>query len=425
MQYQLPYDYLPLLEIPGENLIGIFEAGLEKPTLSPEKIIRGALENPIGSPCLSELARDAKHVLILCDDNTRYTPAYLIVPHIINELHKGGLTDDRIRFLIAKGSHKLMTDEELVAKLGKSICENYVVEQHNHDVIEELIPTGVELDGVQFLINKRLKEADLIIGIGNIVPHMIKGFSGGGNIILPGVSGGLDAIGKMHWQTLESPVEDVLGVPDNKAKSLIDMVARKAGLNFIVNVIVNNDTEILHAVAGDPVHAYRKGVECASQVFNVSIPRKADIVVFDAYGNDLDFWQANKGLNPSYICMKQGALVILIADCPGGICHNIPEILRYGFKDKTKIMDLHNKGVLNPLVSHFLLSIHRMIMERGRLIIVSRGISREDAEHVGFIYSKTPQDALDKAFHLKGPDASVIVLRHAGNICPRIYNTLQ
>ena len=157
-------------------------------------------------------------------------------------------------------------------------------------------------------------------------------------------------------------------------------------------------------------------------ILYISIPRKADIVIFDAFGNDLDFWQANKGLNPSYICMKQEAIVIMIAECPEGICHNIPEILQYGFKDKNKIIELHNKGVLNPIVSQFLLSIHRMIIERGRLIIVSRGISNEDAEHVGFLYAKTPQDALKKAFEMKGREASLIVLRHAGNICPRIQN---
>ena len=422
MHYQLPYDYMPPLEIPDENLIGVFEAGTEKPTSSPENIVLRALENPIGSPRLSEIAKDSKQALILCDDNTRYTPAYLVLPHMISELHKGGLTDDHIRILIAKGSHNLLTEEELIAKLGKSILETYVVEQHLHDVQEELVPAGMEIEDIKFFFNRRLKEADLIIGIGNIVPHMIKGFSGGSNIILPGVTGGLDAIGKMHWQTLDSPVENVLGVRENKAKLLIDEVARKAGLNFIVNTIVNNDMEILDAVAGDPVIAHRKGAEIASRIFNVSIPRKADIVIFDAYGNDLDFWQANKGLNPSYICMKQGALVIMIAECPGGVCHNIPEILLYGFKDKNKIMDLHNKGLLNPIVSHFLLSIHRMIIERGRLIIVSRGISMEDAEHVGFLYAKTPQDALKKAFEMKGTDASVIVLRHAGNICPGIQD---
>jgi len=423
MLYQLPYDYLLPLEIPDKNIIGIFEAGQEAPVLPPEKIIIRALENPIEAPRLSELAGGAKQVLILCDDNTRYTPAYLVLPHIIEELNTGDLTDDRIRILIASGTHRLMTREELTVKLGKSILENFIVEQHHHDVEEELIPIGEKIGDVEFFINRRLKEADLIIGVGNIVPHPNKGFSGGSNIVLPGVSGRTDAIGTMHWLGLDFPVEKILGVRDNIVRRLIDEIARKAGLNYIVNTIVNNDMEILDVVAGNPVTAHRKGAEIASQVFNVTIPGRADIVIFDAYGSDLDLWQANKGLNPAYICMKQGAVVILIADCPEGICHNIKEVQQYGFKDKNKLIELHNKGILNPIVSHFLISVHRIVIERGRCIIVSRGISREDAEHVGLLYAKTPQDALEKAFAMKGPEASVIVLRHAGNICPKIQDT--
>lgn len=420
MQYQLPYDYVPPIDIPDENLMGVFEARMDKPSSPHGDIVARALENPIGAPRLSEQARTAKRVLILCDDHTRHTPAYLVLPYVLEELHRGGLTDDRIRFLMANGSHRLMNEKELAAKLGTSILDTFVVEQHHHNSLEELVPLGMEIDGVEVSVNRRLKEADLVIGIGNIVPHMIKGYSGGSNIILPGVSGGIDAIGKMHWMALAYPVEEILGVRDNEVKRLIDEVALKAGLTYIINTIVNNECEILDAVAGDPVYAHRSGAERASRRANVAIPRRADIVLFDAQGNDLDFWQANKGLNPAYVCMKEGALAIMVAECPGGMSHNIPEILRYGFKDKEKILALHEKGMLNPTVSHFLLSINRMIIERGRLIAVTKGISREDAEHVGFLSAETPQAALDMALEMKGPEAEIIVLRHAGNICPRI-----
>jgi len=222
---------------------------------------------------------------------------------------------------------------------------------------------------------------------------------------------------------MDCSVEKILGVRDNLVRRFIDEVARKAGLTYIVNTIVNNELEILYLVAGDPVNAHRKGTEIASRVFNVTIPGRADIVILDAYGSDMDLWQANKGLNPAYVCMKQGAVAILIADCPEGICHNITEIRQYGFKSKKKLIELHNKGILNPIVYHFLISVNRIVIERGRCIIVSRGISREDAEHVGLLYAKTPQDALKKDFTIKGHDASVIVLRHTGNICPKIQDT--
>jgi len=209
-------------------------------------------------------------------------------------------------------------------------------------------------------------------------------------------------------------------VRDNPVRKLNDEIARRAGLNYIVNTIVNNDMEILDVVAGDPVEAHRKGAEIASQVFTVHIPEKADIVIFDAYKNDLDFWQANKGLNPAYICMKRDGVVIMVADCPEGVCHNIPDISRYGFRDVEKIMELYDEGMLHPIAAHFLIATHRVVTEHGRCISVTRGISRKQAEHVGFIYAETPQEALEKAFAMKGSDASVTVLRHAGNICPRI-----
>ena len=419
MQYVFPYEYLEPLEIPEKNLIGVFEAGQNTPEASPEDIVTKALHNPICAPRLSELAKQTNRALILCDDNTRYTPAYQVIPHILNELYRGGLTNDRIRILIASGTHRIMTHEELEAKMGASIVETFDVEQHYHDVKEELVPLDIQYGDVEFLVNRRLKDADLIIGVGNIVPHCIKGFSGGSNIVLPGVSGS-DAIGAMHWLNLDQFGENILGIRDNKVRHLIDEVAEKAGLNYIVNTIVNNDMEIIHTVAGNPYEAHRIGTEIASQVFSVNIPCRADIVLFDAYKNDLDFWQTTKGLLPAYVCMKQDAVVIDVADCPEGICHNIPDVEQYGFKNLDVIMELHNRKVFHPVVTHFLVSCYRVVTERGRCIMVTNGISKESAEHTGLLYAKTPQEALDAALEMKGPDASIIVLRHAGNICPVI-----
>ena len=421
MKYGFPYDYLSWLEIPDDNLIGIFEAGQEKPSSPPDSVIRRALDNPVGAPMLSDIAGEVERVLILCDDNTRYTPAHLVMPHILGDLRQAGLSDDRIGILIASGTHRTMTGDELAAKLGKAVVERFAIEQHTHDDTDELVPTGKRLKDVEFLVNRRLQDADLVIGVGNIVPHMYKGFSGGSNIILPGVSWE-NSIAAMHWLTLETPLDKILGVRDNPIRALNDEVARRAGLNYIVNTIVNNDIDILEVVAGDPVDAHRKGAKIASRVFTVDIPEKADIVIFDAYKNDRDFWQANKGLNPAFICMKPGGVIIMVADCPEGVCHNIPDIGRYGFRDMDTVMELYDKGMLHPIVAHFLLATHHIVAKHGRCISVTRGISREQAEHVGFIYAETPQDALEKAFAMKGRDASITVLRDAGTICPRIVN---
>ncbi len=419
MEYRFPYDWLPSLSIPDRNLVGVFEAGLAKPDAPPDELLSRALAAPVGAPRLRDMAPASGHVLVLCDDNTRYTPAHLVLPHVIGELHAGGVGDDRIRLLIASGTHRNLSPAELDAKLGPDIAARYPVDQHIHDDPGELEPTGIVLDGVDFLVNRRLSEAALVVGIGNIIPHCIKGFSGGSNIVLPGVSGN-DAIGAMHWRNLDCFGERILGVRENPVRELIDMVAEKAGLRYIVNTIVNNDMDILAAVAGHPVEAHRAGTRIASRHFTVNIPRRADIVIFDAYQNDLDFWQSTKGLIPAYVCMREGAVVIDVADCPEGICHNIPEVGQYGFKDLDAIMRLHESKTLHPVVTHNLISVHRVVTERGRCIMVSRGIEKRDAEHAGLLYAPSPRAALDKAFRMKGGSASVIVLRHAGNIRPAI-----
>ncbi len=419
MLYEFPYKWLEALEIPDRNLVGVYEAKNVKPEEPPASIVKRALENPIGSEKLELLANKAENVLILSDDNTRYTPAQLLIPHILERLKRGGVADDRIAFLIAKGTHRKMSREELCTKLGTETTERFPVFQHHSGNADMLTPVGHRFKGIDFRVNRMLSDFDLVIGMGTIIPHCIKGYSGGGNIILPGVSS-TDAIGTMHWLNLDYFGEKILGVRDNPVRELIDTVARKAGLGFILNTIVNNDTEILDAVSGDPVEAHRKGAEIASKVYTVPVTEKGDIVIFDAFQNDLDFWQSTKGLIPAYVCMKENAVVIDVADCPEGICHNIPEVEANGFTDLDRIMELHNSGSLHPVVSHNLISVHRVVTERGRCIMVSRGITKDSAESTGLMYAADVKDALGKAFSMKGPDARVIVLRHAGNIRPLI-----
>jgi len=417
MQHRFPYSWLPPLKIPDDNLIGIFEAGLEKPSSPPSEIIRRSLRHPIGAPPLVEAARGKTNALILCDDNTRYTPAHLVLPHVIETLNRAGVPNGNIRILIAAGTHRDLTRAERIAKMGESVVTKHAVEYHRCSDPNELAPIGKHLNGVEFMVNRRLREADIVIGIGNIIPHSIKGYSGGSNIILPGVSGS-DSIGVMHWRNLDFTTEEILGVRDNPVREIIDDAAGKAGLDYIVNTIVNNDIEILDAVAGAPLEAHREGARRAARVFEVSIPEKADIVLFDAFQNDLDFWQAWKGFMPASVCVKPGGIVVTVAECREGFAHNAPEVERFGYREFDAVRGLCLSGKLHPIVGHHIATVCRVITENGSGILVSRGISPERAEKAGFIPAENPQEALAKAFSLMGRSASILVLRHAGNIRP-------
>ena len=156
----------------------------DAPEITDEQIKR-SFANPIGSPRIAEMARGKKTVAIAVDDLTRPTQAYRFIPFIIDELHEAGVKDNDITFVIAIGSHRALTYQDLVKKLGQHTVEAYRV--YNHCPFDDLVPVGESMDGSPILVNRIFMEADFTIAVGCIVPHPAAGWGGGGKIIMPGV----------------------------------------------------------------------------------------------------------------------------------------------------------------------------------------------------------------------------------------------
>ncbi len=209
MEYRFPYPDVPALIVPDANLLGVFSAKECRACPDPAELIRGALAKPIGTPRLGELARTcrpggARTVLVVVDDVSRPTPVHAILPPVLEELRDAGVPDGGIEFLLALGSHRSMTRAEIDAKLGPAVAARYPV--HNHDWKDpaacELI--GRTAQGVDVWINRRVTAADLVVGIGRIMPIEVSGFTGGGKILVPGVCGKLTN-DDMHWTRMDVP----------------------------------------------------------------------------------------------------------------------------------------------------------------------------------------------------------------------------
>ena len=149
-----------------------------------------ALESPIGTLPLKELAKGRKNIVFLVEDNTRSTPLDIIMPIITDYLNKNGVPDSAMSFLTAPGTHRLMTDGEIVEKLGAEMVRRFKVVQHDANASEDMKDLGTVTAGdykIPVHVNKYALEADLLVGIGNIVPHCDAGYSGGAKILQPGV----------------------------------------------------------------------------------------------------------------------------------------------------------------------------------------------------------------------------------------------
>ena len=412
-----PYgDQFGPVDIPDGNLLGVFEPREFPPVPDAVACVCEAMLDPIGSRRLGELARGAKNAVIISDDYTRQTPVDAIIPIIERELIDAGV--ESIRIVVALGTHRQMTHEEKLAKFGPEICRRFEIVSHNYKDTSSLVDLGTTEGGTRFLLNKIVAEADFVIGLGQIVPHRIAGFSGGAKIILPGVCGS-EATAHTHWVGGFEDGEKMLGFAQNPVREEMNKCARMAGLAFIVNAICDPAGRLISMVAGDMVEAHLAGCRTAREVFGVKVPRQADIVIADSYPKDIELWQAAKALYSADLMVKRGGALILISPCPEGVSQAHPRILERGYTTEQQTMrDIESGALANMSVASHCLRVGRLIKDKAKCIMVRNGIPPADQRHLGFIPADTPQEALDKAFEIAGRDASVAVLRHGGEALP-------
>src|SRR4030066_1934389 len=295
MQISFPYPEIKPMDVPEQNLLGIFSPSIVKVEKSEEQIIEEALSHPIGSPPLTQILKGREKVLVVVDDYTRSTPVQEILPRLIKELQHAGVNKENINILVALGTHRPMTEEEMVEKFGPKLSKQYPILNHSWWDPSQLISLGETEKGTPILVNRMVKEVDLIVGIGQIVPHRVSGFSGGCNIVQPGICGE-ETTGKTHWLSAQFKGRDILGKIEHPVKEEIERVALKAGLKWIINTIQDGSGRLVAAVAGDPIHAYRMGAKRSLEIYQSKLPQEAAIILADSHPYDSDLWVAAKGI---------------------------------------------------------------------------------------------------------------------------------
>lgn len=287
-----------------------------EPSEAPEVIINTALENPIGAFKIEDIVKKGHKICIISDDITRPTPVGLILDALMPRLLKAGISEEDIFILIALGSHRKMTDEELSAKLGNYALSIKVVQsQFSSD--DASIRIGTSTKGNPVLVQKSAMEADIRIGIGNIVPHNTLGWSGGAKIVFPGIADE-SSVAEFHMQAALHE-EALFGTVENPVRHEVESWAKEMGLTFIINTVLSRECKLIDCVAGDYVKAHREGVKKAEKIYGVPIKEKFDIVIADMEPYSFDFWQGTKALNASVKMVKEGGTVIMSGPCEEGV----------------------------------------------------------------------------------------------------------
>ena len=328
-------------QVEESQLLGIVQSQLEEyeAEKSPEELLRQAMENPIGTSRLEELAKGKKKVVVLCSDHTRPVPSKLILPPMLEAIRRGN-PQAEITLLIATGCHRGTTRQELVNKLGAEMAEKEHILIHDCAAEEDMVDLGILPSGGRLRINKAAVEADLLVAEGFIEPHFFAGFSGGRKSVLPGIAARETVYANHCSQFIDDPHARAGILEGNPIHRDMVWAARKAGLAYIVNVVLGGKGQVIGAFAGDFDEAHRAGTEFLASLCQKEAP-EADIVVTSNNGYPLDqnIYQAVKGMSTAEVACRKGGVIVIAARCEDG---NGGEVFWRTFreeKDPKVIMD--------------------------------------------------------------------------------------
>ena len=307
LTYNFPYDGLLTSRV---DQLKSDKSGLQ--------LVQEAIENPIGSPTLRELAVGKKTCTIIISDHTRPVPSRDILPPMLQQLREGS-PDIQVTLLVATGFHRPTTTAELEAKLGPEIADREKIIVHDAFDPDSNVEIGILPSGAPLVIDRAAVETDLLISEGFIEPHFFAGFSGGRKSVLPGVCDKTTVLGNHCGEFIASPFARTGILEGNPLHTDMVAAAEMAKLQFLVNVVIDEEKKTVAAFAGDFRKAHEAGVAFLRQYCEVqAIP--GDIVITSNGGAPLDqnIYQSVKGLTAAEASAKEGAVLIMCAQLADG-----------------------------------------------------------------------------------------------------------
>ncbi|MFP5238902.1 MAG: nickel-dependent lactate racemase [Acidobacteriota bacterium] len=399
--------------IPRNNLLGVLEPNDVKPQRSGIDEIRHALAHPIGAPRLRDIVKPGERVAIVTSDVTRPMPSKLALPPVLDELEAAGVSFEDVVVVFALGSHRKQTAEEHIQLVGEDVYARVrCLDSDGMDCRN----MGITSRGTPVDVFRPVADADRLICLGNIEFHYFAGYSGGAKALMPGVSSRA-AIQANHRGMVRADAR-AGALEDNSLRLDIEEAATLRPIDFILNVVLDEHKSVLKAVAGHHVLAHREGCRFLDQLYKVSIPAKADIVIVTpgGYPKDINLYQAQKALDNSKNAVRDGGVVILAAACTEGLGEEVFE--RW-------MLSAQSPGqLIADIQENFVLGGHKaaaiaLVMKKARICLVS-DLDPDFSRSLFF----EPQDSVDKALQAAlgefGPSATVLFMPYGGSTLPAL-----
>ena len=401
------------VQVPEKNLMGILTANEMQHERRGEAAVRYALAHPIGAEPLRKLAKPGQKIAIIASDVSRPVPSYELLPAILEELTAAGCRDEDITVVFALGSHRHHTPQEQERLAGSGVFHRVRCVDSDPD---DCIHMGDTKSGTPVDVTRVVAEADFRICTGNIEFHYFAGYSGGVKAIMPGVS--TPAAIQSNHRMMVSELACAGNLDTNPLRQDIEEAGRICGVDYIVNVVLDEHRKIVYAVAGDAVLAHRDGCRYLDRMYRKPIAERADIVLVSQGGapKDANLYQTQKALDNAKHAVKKGGTIILIGACPEGLGSAKFEQWLTGSPSAHAMVERIGREF--ELGGHKAAAIG-MVLENARIDLVSE----MDDDFVRSIFlnpQPSAQTAFEEAMKRYGPDATVLAMPFGGATLPQM-----
>lgn len=382
----------------------------------PEAAIRQALAHPIASKPLREIVKPGETVVFIVNDPTRVANSHVFMPILLDEMNAAGIPDKDMAILFALGTHRLMSDAEMVQEVGEAVAKR--VKMYNSDAKDSSQFTyfGETSRGTPVWFHNIAVQADHIICTGSIVHHFFAGFGGGRKAIFPGVSA-YETIRKNHSMIFDpnatigklegNPIyhDQVEGVEMHRP-------------SFLLNVVLNEKKEFLAVFAGDYIQAHLEGCKLVDEVYGAELEEPVDLVIATCggYPKDINVYQMQKTMDNAYVAVREGGVVILLGECIEGTGSTTYEDWMREYKTPDRIAEKVKADF--QIGAHKAYAVTRL-MKKAEFILLS-AMEPEFAKMLLFTPAKDMEEALSIAFAKLGPNPRIVLMPQGSLTVPRI-----
>ncbi len=433
MEVRLPYNGSEVTAtLPDGQVVGICTAREMEAVADPDGLLRRAILTGLEECDLASKVGPGARACIAVTDRTRSTPNKRIVPILLDALNALGIPDGRITVMSAGGMHTPDTREDLLDNLGPAVMSRVEVITSEPNNETAMVHLGETTLGTPVEVHRRFAEADIKIGVSNINPCMLAGWSGGGKIVQPGVSSSR-SINHNHSLFVEPLMElgaaSLLGVmpPLNIVRVDIEECATIAGLDMSLNTVLNTRRELVDAFCGEHVTAHRAAVKRMAPYIEVALPQRVDVLLA-GIGDpafEISLYQGGSRVCGGVDrCLKPGGTLIMLNACREGIYEGFG---REEFREWMRLMPAPGEikrrvesGELSGEEGCVLFAFSWLLREMGcRLIVVAEGMTEAELREIHMDYAPGVRQALDEALRCYPSGASVGVIPHGGLVLPK------